>query len=170
MSTSNNSYDSPTPLNLGDVSDWQIGIVSTEWNTDIISNLIEGAHSQLLLNGIDKENIQSIIVPGSYELPFGARKLIQLFPEVSSVICIGCVIKGDTDHDRYINRSVSAALMSLGLASSIPHIFGVLTVNTEEQALERSGGKHGNRGIEWASTALKMADLNRKKRSTKIGF
>jgi 6,7-dimethyl-8-ribityllumazine synthase len=96
-------------------------------------------------------------VPGTFELPYAAKQLATKGQD--AVICIGCVIKGETDHDVYINSSVAHALQQLNLQYNMPFIFGVLTPNTEVQALDRAGGKHGNKGTEAAITALKMMNL-----------
>lgn len=168
MSTEANSVNQCVQLDLSFTP--QIGIISSEWNPKIISSLLKACKDQLVFNGLTEENIKHIEVPGTFELPFGARKLMSLHSDLDAIICIGCVIKGETSHDVYINRSVSAALMSIGLSTSIPHVFGVLTCSTKQQALDRSGGRYGNRGYEWATTALKMASLNKISGANKIGF
>ena len=91
-----------------------------------------------------KDDIISKIVPGSFELPYAAKQ-IAMERKLDAVVCIGCVIKGETQHDVYINQAVSVGIMQLGLAMNIPFIFGVLTPNTHAQALDRAGGKHGNK-------------------------
>ena len=97
-------------------------------------------------------------MPGTFELPFAAKVLAETH-HLTGVICLGCVIKGETDHDIYINTSVANALQQLNITFDIPFIFGVLTPNSEQQALDRAGGKHGNKGVEAAVTALKMSIL-----------
>lgn len=153
------------------VKDLRIGIVSTEWNPAIVDAMLTSAKKTLKGSGLDDDQIVAIVVPGAYELPLGA-KLIMENSKVDSVICLGCVIKGETSHDEHINRSISSAIMQLGLMSDIPVIFGVLTTNDEKQAVERSGGKKGNKGEEAALAALKMIDLKKSfsKSKKKIGY
>ncbi|MBX7225601.1 MAG: 6,7-dimethyl-8-ribityllumazine synthase [Chitinophagales bacterium] len=134
----------------------KIGIVVSEWNNHITYPLLKGAVETLLQHGVKEKNIPTIFVPGSFELPLGAQKIIE---EVDAVICIGCVIKGETKHDEYINHAVAEGIMKLNLKHNKPVIFGVLTPNNEQQAIDRAGGKHGNKGIEAAITALKMLKL-----------
>ncbi|HRB19421.1 MAG TPA: 6,7-dimethyl-8-ribityllumazine synthase, partial [Chitinophagales bacterium] len=131
------------------------GIVVAEWNKHITFELLKGCIETLLKHGVKEEDINVSYVPGTFELPFAAKKLAQNH-HISSVICIGCVIKGETDHDIYINTSVAQALQTLNIQFDIPFIFGVLTPNTEQQAVDRAGGIHGNKGVEAAVTALKM--------------
>lgn len=149
----------------------QIGIVVSEWNAQITGKLKAGCVTTLELAGVHESDITTIQVPGSYELPAGARILAGQ-KKYDAIICLGCVIRGETDHDKYISQSVASGLMQLGLMINVPIIFGVLTPNSMEQALERAGGKHGNKGVEAASTALKMAALRKSIGSEKsrIGF
>lgn len=136
----------------------KIGIVVAEWNKHITFELLKGCESTLLEYDVHPDNIILSIVPGTFELPFAARK-IALQHHLSGVICIGCVIKGETKHDEYINHSVAQALQNLNIQYDIPFIFGVLTPNTEQQALDRAGGKYGNKGVEAAVTLLKIMNL-----------
>jgi 6,7-dimethyl-8-ribityllumazine synthase len=146
------------------------GIVVAEWNAEITHALYEGCFDTLTKHGVKEENIHTIQVPGSFELPTGAR-LMAVKYKLDAVICLGCVIKGETKHDEYISNAVAMGLTNLSLASGQPFIFGVLTPNNEEQARDRAGGKHGNKGVEAAVSAIRMAAL-RKEMSvkTKIGF
>ena len=161
----------PSLESLPDGSSYKIGIVVSQWNTDITSALLEGAKSTLTKAGVLEENIEVLNVPGSFELPWGARQLMKPGKK-DAIICLGCIIQGETKHDEYIATAVANGLMQLGLMSGLPVIFGVLTTNTEEQALERAGGKHGNKGAEAAATALQMALIKSGNTSTKkkIGF
>lgn len=147
------------------------GIVLSEWNAAITHKLYEGCFDTLLKHGAEEDNIYTVQVPGSFELTVGA-KILAGNKKLDAVICLGCVIKGETKHDEYINTAVSIGLTNLGIASGIPFIYGVLTPNTEEQAKERAGGKHGNKGVEAAVTAIRMAalrkDLSQAKKS--IGY
>jgi 6,7-dimethyl-8-ribityllumazine synthase len=148
-----------------------IGIVVAEWNEHITHPLYEGAYETLVKHGVKEENIHSIQVPGAFELPIGARMLLNAKP-LDAVICIGCVIKGETKHDEYINNSVAMGITNLSLSVNKPVIFGVLTPNNEAQAIARAGGKHGNKGIEAAVTALRMVGIKQSFGDVKgkIGF
>jgi len=121
--------------------------------------------------GVKDENIFETQVPGAFELPLAAR-FLALSGTVDAVVCIGCLIKGDTQHFEYISDSVSSGIMSVGLQTSTPIIFGVLTVNTEQQALDRATGDD-NHGISWAQTAVEMALLRKEalgKKPSSMGF
>ncbi len=134
------------------------GIAVAEWNKHITFELLRGCIETLQKHGVADQDIHVSYVPGTFELPFAAKKLAQTY-HLSSVISIGCVIKGETDHDVYINTSVANALQQLNIQFDIPFIFGVLTPNNEQQALDRAGGQHGNKGVEAAVTALKMSAI-----------
>ena len=118
-----------------------------------------------------EENIHLIQVPGSFELPVGAKMLMTRH-KLDAVICLGCVIKGETSHNEYINNAVAIGLTQLSMASGIPCIFGVLTPDNEQQAKDRAGGKYGNKGTEAAITAIRMAALKEELKQAKksIGF
>lgn len=143
---------------LPDASEMRFGIVVADWNKDITHALYEGCYDTLLQHGAKADNIQTLQVPGTFELPTAARLLIGK-GKIDAVICLGCVIKGETKHDEYINTAVANGLVQLSLASGKPCVFGVLTPNTHQQALDRAGGQHGNKGVEAAATALRMAQL-----------
>ena len=149
----------------------RFAIVVARWNHFITDRLVEGSLDAIARHGGDADNTVVIYVPGAFELPMGARILLQ-HKKLDAVICLGCVIKGDTSHDEYINQAVATGLTNLSLTSSKPCIFGLLTVNTLEQAQDRAGGKHGNKGTEAAVTAIRMADLARSQQSNKptVGF
>ena len=135
------------------------GIVVSEWNSQITDSLLEGAVSTLLKYDVDEKDIDIIHVPGSFEPPLAAAKLLEKNRRSSATICLGCVIQGETRHFDFICDAVANGIMQLQLKEEIPVIFGVLTTNDLQQAIDRSGGKHGNKGIEAAITALKMAAL-----------
>ncbi|MFN4256091.1 MAG: 6,7-dimethyl-8-ribityllumazine synthase [Saprospiraceae bacterium] len=159
--------------NMPDAAEMTFGIVVADWNAHITHALYEGCFDTLLKHGAKPENIHTAQVPGAFELPVGARMLAARHSP-DAVICLGCVIKGETSHNEYINHAVANALTQMSIASGRPYIFGVLTPNDDQQALDRAGGKHGNKGIEAAVTAIRMAAL--KKEVTegggrkKIGF
>lgn len=145
---------------LPKLEDVRIAIAVAEWNGHITSALRDGAVSLLKSNGLKDEDIAIVSVPGAVELTFAASKLIET-GNFDAVIIIGCVIKGDTPHFDYVCQSVTQGMTSLNADCDIPVIFGVLTVNEEQQALDRAGGALGNKGTEAAETALKMVALNR---------
>ena len=136
---------------------FHVGIVVAEWNPDITNALCEGAYDTLLAHGVLEQNIHVMHVPGSFELPSGANLMLKHNPQIDAVICIGCVIQGETRHFDFICEAVANGITNLSLKTDKPVIFSVLTTNSFEQAQARSGGKHGNKGVEEAITALKMA-------------
>ena len=138
-----------------------ICILVAEWHKDITGKLLKGAKKTLIENGVHSKAIIVNEVPGSYELPLGAQWIIQKH-RPDAVICLGCVIKGETPHFDFIAAAVANAIMELNIEHNIPVIFGVLTTNTFKQAINRSGGKHGNKGEEAALAALKMLELREK--------
>ncbi len=162
---------SPLPPDLPDGKPYKIGIVVAQWNADITNALLTGAKGTLEQAGVNPENIEVLSVPGSFELPWGARQLMKA-DKKDAIICIGCIIQGETKHDEYLATAVAAGIMQLGLTSGIPVIFGVLTTHSFEQAKERAGGTHGNKGSEAAATALQLAFIQSGDNSVKkkIGF
>lgn len=160
MSTANHNLSTFDALTLPDASGMRIGIVVSEWNSGITNALLEGAIQLLRQAGIHDSDLMVYKVPGSFELPFGA----QLFAEhtdMDAIICLGCVIQGETRHFDFVCQGVTEGVMRVSLDYHLPVIFGLLTTNTLEQALDRAGGKHGNKGTEAAVTALKMIVLQR---------
>ena len=134
------------------------GIVVSEWNKSITSSLYKGAYDTLIECGVSNDNISTYNVPGSFELVFGAKIAAKSKP--NAIICLGSVIKGETKHFDFVCNSVSLGIKDLNVQLDIPVVFGVLTDNNMEQAISRSGGKNGNKGVEAAITAIKMAVLN----------
>ena len=158
--------------NLPAIHDFTFGIVVSEWNRDITHALYEGCYDTLLQHGAEADKVHTVQVPGSFELPVGARMLAARH-NCDVVICLGCVIKGETRHDEYINNAVAQGLTNLSLTTGRPVVFGVLTPDTEEQAKARAGGAHGNKGVEAAVTAIRMAALRQdlqKAGKKSIGF
>ena len=143
------------PNNFPDLVNYKIGIVVSEWNIDITSNLLKGAEEKLIELGVKSKNILVSWVPGSFELVYGCKELSK--KNIDAVIAIGCVIRGETDHYDFICSSVSNGLMQLNFSGSTPIIFCVLTDHNKSQSIARSGGKHGNKGAEAAIAAIKMA-------------
>lgn len=136
----------------------KFGIVVAEWNWEITSALAEGAVATLKKHGATDENISVKQVPGTFELPLGGQYFAEL-DNVDAVILLGCVIQGETRHFDYICEGVTQGTKDLNLKYNKPFIFGVLTTNNEQQALDRAGGKLGNKGDEAAVTAIKMLGL-----------
>ncbi len=159
--------------NVPDASEMKLGIVVADWNAHITHVLYQGCVETLLKHGASEENIFTVQVPGSFELTSGAR-ILNGQQSLDAVICLGCVIKGETSHDEYINMAVAQGLTHLGLTTGRPHIFGLVTTNNEQQALDRAGGKHGNKGVEAAVTAIRMVHLKKApvtgKEKRSIGF
>ena len=137
----------------------RFGIVVSEWNPDITEGLYKGAHQTLLDNGVAPEDILRMNVPGSFELTFGASVLGET-TDVDAIITLGSVIQGETKHFDFVCQGVSNGITQLNITLDIPVIFGLLTDNTLQQAIDRSGGKLGNKGIECAIAAIKMASIN----------
>ena len=137
----------------------RFGIVVSEWNPEITEGLYKGAHQTLLDNGVAPEDILRMNVPGSFELTFGASVLGET-TNVDAIITLGSVIQGETKHFDFVCQGVSNGITQLNITLDIPVIFGLLTDNTLQQAIDRSGGKLGNKGIECAIAAIKMASIN----------
>ena len=158
MATTNNNLSDYNLEDIPNSKGMRFAVIVSEWNNHITENLFEGAENTLLNCGVKENDIVRIDVPGSFELVFGAK--IAAKYNYDAIICLGSVIKGETDHFHYVCNAVSSGIKDLNITIDIPVIFGVLTDNTEDQAINRSGGKHGNKGVEAAITALKMAHLN----------
>lgn len=154
MATTNlSAYDKdriPNAKNL------RFGIVVSEWNPDITEKLYEGALKTLLEHGAQRENILTQWVPGSFELIYGCSQMLKN-EEVNAVIAIGNVIRGETEHFTFVCEGVTQGIKDLNLIYDVPTIFCVLTDNDKQQSIDRSGGKHGNKGVECAVAAIKMA-------------
>ena len=151
----------------------RVGIIKARWHADICDNLVSGAKEALIKCGVKEENIFESEVPGSFELPLASR-FLALSGTVDAVLPIGVLIKGDTLHFEVIADTVTKGLMDIGLSTGVPIIFGVLTVNTEEQAIDRSTGAN-NHGTQWGMAAVEMSLLRasavgRKNRKFFMGF
>lgn len=138
-----------------DLSATRIAVVVSEWNEEITESLFQSAKATLLVHGVVKENIIRKNVPGSFELSLGAQWMAQR-DEIDAVITLGCVIQGETPHFDYICQAIAYGITEAGLKSNKPVIFGVLTTLNKQQALDRAGGKYGNKGEEAALTVIKM--------------
>jgi len=168
MATINLSYyDKAT---IPNAKSFRFGIVVSEWNPEITRNLQKGAIETLIDCGAIKENIISWDVPGSFELVFGCKKMIQS-QQLDAIIAIGNVIQGETKHFDFVCEGVTQGIVDLNIKHDIPVIFCVLTDDTKQQSIDRSGGKMGNKGIECAVAAIKMAAIkNIDRKSDSIGF
>lgn len=157
MATSNlSAYDKSAIPNAKEL---RFGIVVSEWNASITENLFRGAKDTLLDCGALAANIVRENVPGSFELIYGAKQLLKR-KNFDAIIAIGCVIQGETKHFDFVCEAVSQGIKDLNILYDTPTIFCVLTDTTKQQSVERSGGKHGNKGVECAVAAIKMATLS----------
>lgn len=147
-------FDTPLPS----AAEMSFGIVVAEWNREITGALLDGAVRTLRAAGCPDHNIQIKYVPGTFELPLGAQFFAQ-YTDVNAVIVLGCVIQGDTRHFDYVCQGVTQGVTQVQLHWNMPVAFGVLTVNDQQQALDRAGGKLGNKGDEAAAAAIQMAQL-----------
>ena len=171
MATENKNLSEYDKSQLPNANDFRFGIVVSEWNDKITNGLFNGAESALLDCGVLPENIIRWNVPGSFELIYGAKLMLEKVEKLDALITIGSVIKGETMHFEFVCEGVTQGIKDLNIQSDVPVIFCVLTDNNEQQSIDRSGGKHGNKGIEAAIAAIKMAELRRKAfAKNKIGF
>lgn len=136
----------------------RFAIIVARYNDSITSKLLAGAQATLMDAGVPDASIEVVWVPGAWELPVTAQRLLAA-GGYAAIICLGAVIRGETSHDTQINRQVSLSLGQIALDYGLPVLFGVLTCNSMEQAIHRSGGNVGNKGVETAQAALEMADL-----------
>ncbi|MGA9213392.1 6,7-dimethyl-8-ribityllumazine synthase [Kaistella sp.] len=149
------------PLQINDAGSFRIGIVVSEWNDFVTSNLRDGALEALIKEGVKKENIKVFNVPGAFELNYASMQLCKT-GYFDAVISIGCVIRGETSHFDYVCSAVAQGIKDCNILTNVPTIFCLLTDDTKEQSIARSGGALGNKGIEAAVTALQMIDFKRK--------
>lgn len=155
MATAGKNLSFYDKASLTDAKNFKIGLVVSEWNSEITEALFDGAELALLDCKVEKKNIIRLNVPGSFELPLGCKRMI-LEEKVDAVVAIGSVIQGETKHFDFVCSATAQGIMDLNLQLDIPVIFCVLTDNTFQQAKDRSGGKHGNKGAEAAIAAIKM--------------
>ncbi|MFH6605024.1 6,7-dimethyl-8-ribityllumazine synthase [Maribacter algicola] len=158
MATANTNLSAYDKATIPNARNFRFGIVVSEWNQEITEALYNGAHETLLDCGAVDENILRWNVPGSFELTFGSKKMAETH-DVDAIIAIGSVIQGETKHFDFVCNAAAQGIKDLNIHLSIPVIFCVLTDNTIQQAKDRSGGKHGNKGAEAAIAAIKMASL-----------
>lgn len=161
MATVNKNLSNYDKNTIPSAKDFRFGIVVSEWNDPITNGLYSGAEAALLDCGALPQNIIRWDVPGSFELVYGSKRMIDTQkPDV--VIAIGCVIKGETMHFEFVCEGVTQGIKDLNIQTDVPVIFCLLTDNNQQQSIDRSGGKHGNKGVEAAIAAIKMADLRQK--------
>ncbi|WP_395051975.1 6,7-dimethyl-8-ribityllumazine synthase [Flavobacterium sp.] len=168
MATANKNLSNYNKNTIPNAKDFRFGIVVSEWNEHVTEGLYNGAIAALLDCGAEIENIIRWNVPGSFELVYGAKRMIDT-QNVDCVITIGCVIKGETMHFEFVCEGVTQGIKDLNILTNVPVIFCLLTDNTEQQSIDRSGGIHGNKGTEAAIAAIKMAEL-RKTSSNFLGI
>lgn len=154
-------YDVSAMPDKQEVQNQHYAIVVADWNDNVTFRLLDGAIEALVDNGVRRENITVKHVPGTFELTFGAKMILREQSSVNAVIVIGCVIQGDTPHFDFVCRGVTQGITALNADEKyrVPIVFSVLTTNTMQQALDRAGGTLGNKGVEGAITAIKMANL-----------
>lgn len=159
------------PLNISNADSFRIGIVVSEWNDFVTHNLRDGALEILKTEGVKEENIKIYKVPGAFELNFASMQLCKegVF---DAVIAIGCVIRGETPHFDYVCSAVAQGIKDCNILTDVPTIFCLLTDDSKEQSIARSGGNLGNKGVEAAVTALQMIDFkkNLSGKAGKVGF
>ena len=159
MATSNHNLSDYDINTVPSAEGMRFGIVVSQWNENITEALLNGALSTLKANGVSYEDIRVMRVPGSFELTYASQKMAKT--GVDAVIAIGCVIKGDTPHFGYICEGVTNGIAYLNATLDVPIIYGIITTNNLQQAIDRCGGRLGNKGDEAAVTAIKMADFRR---------
>lgn len=157
MATENNNLSKYDKSKIPDSSNYRFGIVVSEWNPTVTNGLLQGAVDTLTDCGVAFNHIETIKVPGSFELIYASKLMQQR--NVDAVIAIGCVIQGETKHFDFVCDGVTQGIKDLNILHDTPVVFCVLTDNTLQQSIDRSGGKHGNKGEEAAITAIKMAEL-----------
>jgi 6,7-dimethyl-8-ribityllumazine synthase len=161
MATENKNLSNYDKSSIPNTNGLRFGIVVSEWNEQVTDGLFRGALEALTDNGVSQDDIVKWEVPGSFELIYGCKKMVET-QKVDAVIAIGCVIQGETKHFDFVCEGVTQGIKDLNIQQDIPVIFCVLTDNNLQQSIDRSGGKHGNKGTEAGITAIKMADLRRK--------
>ena len=159
MATVNNNLSDYDKNTIPNAKNFRFGIVVSEWNSNVTDGLFKGAYDTLIEHGTLASNIMHWQVPGSYELIYGSKKMIE--QNLDAVIAIGSVIQGETKHFDFVCEAVSQGIKDLNVTTDTPVIFCVLTDNNMQQAVDRSGGKHGNKGVEAAVAAIKMVQLRK---------
>jgi 6,7-dimethyl-8-ribityllumazine synthase len=158
MATNLKSLSDFSHIDVPSAKGYKFGIIVSQWNAQVTGALYEGAYLALLKHGAQEDDIQTIKVPGSYELTSGADILLSN-KKMDAVICLGCVIQGETPHFTFICDAVANGVSNVSIKHNKPVVFGVLTTDNLQQAMDRAGGKHGNKGEEAAITAILMAEI-----------
>ncbi len=161
MATVNKNLSEYDKATIPNAKNFRFGIVVSEWNDTVTNGLFQGAFDALIDCGALKENIVRWNVPGSFELIYGSKKMLETYDMLDAIIAVGCVIQGETKHFDFVCDGVTQGIKELNIQQDIPVIFCVLTDNNQQQSLDRSGGKHGNKGTEAAIAAIKMAQLRK---------
>lgn len=161
MATAGNNLSEYDKEQIPDASDFRIGIVVSEWNDEITEGLYKGAYDALIENNVEPNKIERWNVPGSFELIYGCKKMQESFDMLDAIVAIGSVIEGETKHFDFVCDGVTQGIKDLNVKNDTPIIFCVLTDHNMQQARDRSGGAHGNKGTEAAIAAIKMAKLRR---------
>jgi len=159
MATENKNLSNYNKEEIPNGADFKIGIVVSEWNYDITGNLLKGAKDALLDNGVLEENIIVKHVPGAFELPLGCQFMLEADDDLDGVVAIGCVIQGETKHFDFVCQGATQGIMRVNMEYNTPVSFCLLTDTTKQQSIDRSGGKHGNKGTECAVACMKMIGL-----------
>lgn len=160
MATANRNLSEYNKEFIPNGADFKIGIVVSEWNDSITLNLLKGAKEALIDNGVKEENIHVRFVPGAFELPLGCQYFCE-YTDVDGVVAIGTVIQGETRHFDFVCEGATQGIKDVNLKYNTPVAFCLLTDNTLQQSIDRSGGKHGNKGIECAIACMKMIELKK---------
>ena len=159
MTTDLSKYDANTLPNADVLKRQRYAIIVADWNSEITFALAQGAIDTFRKHGVEEENILVQHVPGTVELTYAAARMIEEYADMDAVVVIGCVIQGDTPHFDYVCQSVTQGVTILNAQGNVPVIFSVLTTLDKQQALDRAGGRLGNKGVEGAYTAIRMANL-----------
>lgn len=161
MSTANQNLSAFNPEEIPSAKEFRFAILVADWNKEVTSALCNGAMKTLIACYAKKENITVLSVPGSFELS-AAAAMIASVGGFDAIICLGCIVQGETRHFEFISQAVALGLTNVSIQYNMPVIFGVLTTDNITQAMERAGGKHGNKGVEAALTAIRMIELKNK--------
>lgn len=159
MTTDLSKYDANTLPNADVLKRQRYAIIVADWNSEITFALAQGAIDTFRKHGVEEDNILVQHVPGTVELTYAAARMIDEYADMDAVVVIGCVIQGDTPHFDYVCQSVTQGVTILNAQGNVPVIFSVLTTLDKQQALDRAGGRLGNKGVEGAYTAIRMANL-----------
>lgn len=159
MTTDLSKYDANILPNADVLKRQRYAIIVADWNSEITFALAQGAIDTFRKHGVEEENILVQHVPGTVELTYAAARMIEEYADMDAIVVIGCVIQGDTPHFDYVCQSVTQGVTILNAQGNVPVIFSVLTTLDKQQALDRAGGRLGNKGVEGAYTAIRMANL-----------